>query len=325
MSMQNARLVNEIRVASRLMVRELGFMNATLAATDYSPSAVHTLLEIDNQGAMTAAQLVHLLGLEKSSVSRMLGKLITAGEIEEVASKDDARFKTLQLTPQGQESVSRINQYGSQRVVEALHHLTPSQQHTVAAGLTNWAQALEACRKGTSTPQSDSIDIVSGYQPGMIGRISEMHASYYSSHYNFGYFFESKVAAGLAEFTGRLENSANRIWLAVQQGRIVGSVAIDGEDLGNNEAHLRWFILDDACRGLGIGRRLLSEAMAFCDSQAFAAVQLWTFSGLNAARRLYESFGFRLTKEWQGEQWGSEMLEQQFTRPQRHPESEKAR
>lgn len=26
--------------------------------------------------------------------------------------------------------------------------------------------------------------------------------------------------------------------------RLVGSVAIDGEDLGNNEAHLRWFILD---------------------------------------------------------------------------------
>ena len=48
-SMQNASLINEIRVASRLMVRELGFMNATLAATDYSPSAVHTLLEIESQ------------------------------------------------------------------------------------------------------------------------------------------------------------------------------------------------------------------------------------------------------------------------------------
>ena len=43
MNMQNATLVSEIRVASRLMVRELGFMNTTLAATDYSPSAVHTL------------------------------------------------------------------------------------------------------------------------------------------------------------------------------------------------------------------------------------------------------------------------------------------
>jgi ribosomal protein S18 acetylase RimI-like enzyme/DNA-binding MarR family transcriptional regulator len=312
--MHNASLVNDIRVASRLMVRELGFMNTTLAATHYSPSAVHTLLEIEKQGAMTAAQLVQMLGLEKSSVSRMLSKLIGAGEIQEVVSTGDARFKQLQLTAQGAESVARINRYGNMRVVEALRHLSVAQQHAAASGLSTWAHALETCRNGTHPSQSDATEIIAGYRPGTIGRISEMHASYYSRHYNFGYFFESKVAAGLAEFVGRLDAPSNGIWLAVQRGRIVGSVAIDGEDLGNNEAHLRWFILDDECRGAGIGRQLLSEAMSFCDKQGFAAVQLWTFSGLNAARRLYESFGFRLTKEWQGEQWGSEMLEQQFTR-----------
>ncbi|MCS6067743.1 GNAT family N-acetyltransferase [Klebsiella variicola subsp. variicola] len=90
----------------------------------------------------------------------------------------------------------------------------------------------------------------------------------------------------------------------MREGKIVGSLAIDGEDLGQQEAHLRWFILDDTCRGTGIGRRLISEAMAFCDSRQFSAVQLWTFKGLDAARKLYESFGFTLTREWQGEQWG---------------------
>ncbi len=39
-------LVDDIRAASRLMVRELGFMDTTVAATDYPPSAVHTILEI---------------------------------------------------------------------------------------------------------------------------------------------------------------------------------------------------------------------------------------------------------------------------------------
>uniref|UniRef100_UPI00387904A6 GNAT family N-acetyltransferase n=1 Tax=Klebsiella quasipneumoniae TaxID=1463165 RepID=UPI00387904A6 len=105
------------------------------------------------------------------------------------------------------------------------------------------------------------------------------------------------------------------MWLAMREGKIVGSVAIDGEDLGQQQAHLRWFILDDSCRGSGIGRRLLSEAMAFCDSRQFSAVQLWTFKGLDAARKLYESFGFTLTREWQGDQWGKVMTEQQFTRP----------
>jgi predicted transcriptional regulator len=81
-SLINQSLITEIRRSSRLMVRELGFMNSTLAATDYSPSAVHTLLEISH-GAMTAAQLVQILGLEKSSVSRMLSRLLAAGELQE--------------------------------------------------------------------------------------------------------------------------------------------------------------------------------------------------------------------------------------------------
>jgi len=312
--MIDSAIINDIRVSSRLMVRELGFMNTTLAATDYSPSAVHTLVEIDAHGALTAAQLVQILGLEKSSVSRMVSKLIAAGELQETPSAQDGRVKQLQLTEQGRESVARINQYGAMRVVEALEQLNPSQQQSVARGLAAYAHALEACRNGARVSEASPFEIVTGYHPGMIGRISEMHGSYYAKHYDFGHFFEGKVASGLAEFCTRLDRPCNQIWLVKHHGRIVGSVAIDGEDLGNNEAHLRWFILDDDCRGSGMGRRLLSEAMDFCDRQRFAATQLWTFSGLDAARRLYESFGFTLAREWQGDQWGREMLEQQFMR-----------
>ena len=96
--------------------------------------------------------------------------------------------------------------------------------------------------------------------------------------------------------------------------RIVGSIAIDGQDLGNNQAHLRWFILDDGCRGSGIGRQLVAQALAFCDLRGFDATQLWTFQGLDAARKLYESFGFALVWEDTDEQWGSAVVEQQFTR-----------
>ncbi|MCL2899919.1 bifunctional helix-turn-helix transcriptional regulator/GNAT family N-acetyltransferase [Brenneria tiliae] len=312
--MPNRSLIEEIRSASRLMVRELGFMNATLAATDYSPSAVHSLLEIENQSAMTAAQLVRCLGLEKSSVSRMLSRLLAEGELLEVQSGNDARVKQLKLTEKGVQTVSRINDYGAMRVIKALENLDDEQQQTVAHGLTAYARALERCHNLENTTPQKTIDIVTGYLPGMIGKIAEMHGTYYAKNYNFGHFFEGKVACGVAEFAGRLHEPCNQIWLAVNNGKIVGSVAIDGQDLGNNEGHLRWFILDDSCRGTGMGRKLLSEAMAFCDKRGFDAVQLWTFSGLNAARRLYESFGFELFKEWQGDQWGMTMTEQQFTR-----------
>ena len=169
----------------------------------------------------------------------------------------------------------------------------------------------EAFRPGASNP----ITIHAGYQPGMIGRITEMHAAFYARHAGFGQFFESQVATGVAEFAGRLNQTGNHVWLALLNDRIVGSVAIDGQDLGNNHAHLRWFILDDGCRGSGVGRQLLAEAVAYCDRLGFAATRLWTFKGLDAARKLYESVGFQLVREEAGEQWGSTVTEQQFIRP----------
>jgi DNA-binding MarR family transcriptional regulator/GNAT superfamily N-acetyltransferase len=306
-------LVEEIRAASRTMVRELGFMRATLAATGYSPSGVHALLEIETAGTLTAAQLVQALGLDKSSVSRMVGKLIKAGELEERAD-DDGRVKLLQLTEQGARTVAEIHDYGQAQVNTAMQNLNPSQQQIVTRGLTAYARALKECRTGEDEAPRALVELSAGYRPGLIGRVAEMHADFYSRHSGFGPIFERQVACGVAEFVGRLGQPCNNIWVATINDRIVGSIAIDGQDLGNNEAHLRWFILEDGCRGAGVGRQLLGEAVAFCDRFGFDVIQLWTFKGLDAARRLYEAFGFDLTKKEQGSQWGTVVTEQQFTR-----------
>lgn len=48
--------------------------------------------------------------------------------------------------------------------------------------------------------------------------------------------------------------------------------------LGGGIAHLRRFIVDDGIRGAGVGRKLLSAALAFGDAGGYAQTQLWTFS-----------------------------------------------
>ena len=60
-----------------------------------------------------------------------------------------------------------------------------------------------------------------------------MHMAYYAPFTGCGQRFESVVAAGLASFCDRLHHPNNQIWLAIQDQQIVGSIAIDGEDLGN--------------------------------------------------------------------------------------------
>lgn len=309
--------VDAIRDASRRLVRELGFMNTTLAGTELPPSAVHALLTIEARGALTSGELAEELLLEKSSVSRMIRKLIDAGELIEKASPEDGRAKLLSLTRKGRSTLAGINSFATQQVDAALDHLSVAARRTVRDGLAFYAGALKASRVGGAMggPQRSSpVVITTGYRPGVIGRIVEMHACYYGATVGFGSFFESQVAVGLAEFSGRLNHPRNQLWIALRDDEIVGAVAIDGEDLGGDIAHLRWFIVRDGLRGQGIGRSLMAEVTAFCDRQRFAEIQLWTFQGLDAARRLYEDHGFSLAEEKRGRQWGSEVIEQRFVR-----------
>jgi GNAT superfamily N-acetyltransferase len=159
--------------------------------------------------------------------------------------------------------------------------------------------------------------IAQGYRPGLLGRCTEMHALFYARHTGFGSFFESQVASGMAEFLQRLDNRRNAVWSLLHDGRIVGTIAIDGEDLKRDAGHLRWFIVDDSQRGNGAGKRLLAEALAFCDRIGFPEVELWTFAGLDAARHLYEKAGFRLDEERPGRRWGAWVMEQRFIRRRR--------
>lgn len=151
-----------------------------------------------------------------------------------------------------------------------------------------------------------------GYVPGCIGDIASLHGRFYAQHWGFGVFFERRVAQELADFAQSLPDDNKALWLCVENGRSLASLAIDGNP-HYRAAHLRWFIVDDALRGTGIGRELMSRAMRFVDAR-FDETYLNTFKGLDAARHLYESFGFTLTHEEAGTQWGSPVTEQQFRR-----------
>jgi GNAT superfamily N-acetyltransferase len=157
-----------------------------------------------------------------------------------------------------------------------------------------------------------STNVIAGYVPGAIGRVAEMHANYYAKAWDFGLYFEAKVASELSDFLRRFDPARDGFWTAVRDGRVEGSIAIDAAKTGTEGAHLRWFILSDALRGAGVGNRLMQQAIDHCRQRGYARVYLWTFAGLEAARHLYEKSGFRLAEQIEGEQWGKQVLEQRF-------------
>jgi len=153
---------------------------------------------------------------------------------------------------------------------------------------------------------------VIGYTPGVIGRVAELHAKYYAAHWNFGHFFEAKVATELASFITSYNKSIDRIWSLTTDGNIEGSITIDGTSESKNIAHLHWFIISDKLRGKGAGNYLMEQAVSFCKEVGFKKAYLWTFQGLAPAGHLYEKFGFKLVEEQPGEQWGTTVTEQRF-------------
>jgi len=156
------------------------------------------------------------------------------------------------------------------------------------------------------------VEIIKGYIPGAIGRVAELHGTYYHEHWGFGLFFEAKVATEVSEFLGRYNERRDGFWSAVMEGRTEGFVVIDGISAPEKGAHLRWFILSDTWRGRGIGHRLINTAVGFCREMAYRKVYLWTFEGLHAARHLYETAGFTLNEQRRGTQWGREVNEQRW-------------
>lgn len=305
--------IADIRSASRGLVRELGFLNHTIANSELTPSAVHALVEIGRREKLSAKELSEILILEKSTISRMISGLLNKGELEQSRSSSDARNKNISLSPKGRKTLAKINEFAELQVSAALGPVDSHSRMTVLAGLQKYAQALRRIRLPNDREGLPGrLTIEKGYYSGIIGRIAEMHAGYYSDFVGFGAAFESTVASGVAEFVNRLENHRNALWSVQSGGRVLGSIAIDGEDLGPGKAHLRWFILEGEARGTGLGQKLIKKAVAFSEKAGFEEIHLWTFKGLDAARSLYEKNGFVLVDEYPGSQWGEEVMEQWF-------------
>jgi putative acetyltransferase len=111
--------------------------------------------------------------------------------------------------------------------------------------------------------------------------------------------FQSYVERAIREELGRVEEyyfarEGQCFWVAGDD-RIIGMAGIErhAQDAGE----LRRMAVEKAHRRKGIGRELLTAAEAFCRESGYRRVVLSTSELQLAARRLYESSGYRLVRE----------------------------
>jgi ribosomal protein S18 acetylase RimI-like enzyme len=147
-----------------------------------------------------------------------------------------------------------------------------------------------------------AIEIRRDLHPGDLGEIVRQHGCLYVSEGGLDPQFEVHVAAAVAKAArdGWPERGAVRI--VERDGEFAGSLALTDE--GEGIAALRWFLLDPALRGQGLGRRLVSEVVAEAESQGFEMLGLETLGILTVAAAIYRDHGFRVVSERMGPPWG---------------------
>jgi len=158
---------------------------------------------------------------------------------------------------------------------------------------------------------SESVTLT-GYYPGVVGKIIQLHAVYYHENWGFDVSFETQEGLELCEFVRAFEEGRDGFWIARIREEFAGSIAIDGRDAESEGARLRWLIVEPRYHGRGIGKILVEEAVQFCRNASYGRVVLWTFEGLDTARHIYEKEGFRLARERRHDHWGRHISEQMF-------------
>ena len=146
-------------------------------------------------------------------------------------------------------------------------------------------------------------------RPGDLGYIAHLHGQLYARECGYGLAFEGYVLASLHEFAVRYDPAKDAVWICEHGDRMVGFLV----GVHRVEAvQLRYFIFQPDYRGLGLGKELMREFLAFMHEKQYRRAYLLTTREQTAAVALYTRFGFQLVEEENAVAFDQEILEQRY-------------
>ena len=117
---------------------------ATAGFPSVSASEARALIELLAARGIAQGQLAALLGLEKSTVSRLAAGLERKGWLRRGRDEENQRYVRLYLTPEGGAIAAQVWQAWQSRQARILAGLSPEERVGLAAGLRGLVRGLAA-------------------------------------------------------------------------------------------------------------------------------------------------------------------------------------
>ena len=296
-----------VRRFNRFYTQRIGVLRRRMYRSPLSLAEVRVLYELAHRDAPTAAELARDLDLDTGYLSRILQGFERAGWIRRTRAEDDARAAHLALTASGRRAFAPLDRESHDQVAQMLAPLSERDADAVVDGMA----VIERALAPTPSLQPEPV-VLRPHRPGDVGWVIERHGALYAREYDWDETFEALVAQIGAKFLRNFDARLERCWIAERGGERVGSVFVVKRS--PRVAQLRLLLVEPAARGLGIGKRLVDECISFARGAGYRRMVLWTNGGLDAARGIYESRGFRLTREERHRSFGHDLVGQTFER-----------
>lgn len=292
--------IRAIRQFNRFITRKVGALQEGLLHSSYSLAEVRVMFELAHRNDLTAAQLTKELGIDAGYLSRILGKFDQRGFINKIRSETDGRKMILQLTEKGMDAYAPLNQRSNEEIAEMLAEIPDADQQRLLEAMQTVERLL------TSDFKYAEPFMLRSHFPGDMGWIIYKHGVLYSREYGWDERFEAAVSQIAADFINNYNPEKEHCWIAEMGGDNVGSIVLAQEN--ENTARIRLLIVDPKARGMGVGSRLVEEAVRFAKRKGYQRIVLWTNHVLKEARHIYRSKGFQLVFEEEHNNFGPTLI-----------------
>lgn len=288
-----------IRQFNRFYTREIGVLDGNLLQSGFSLAEARILYELGQASEIAATEIGEKLNLDRGYLSRMLRAFQKKRLISRKTDTTDRRRAHLSLTEKGRTTFAQLDRRSSLAAKGMIANLPPAAVDVLLGAMETIQNVL------AKTPAAPDY-ILRRDRVGDLGLIASRQGLIYQQEYGWDKTYEALVAKILSEFVGRNDAVNERAWIAESHGAILGSVYLMKED--TETARLRLLYVEPQARGLGLGKKLVSECTAFARAAGYKRIVLWTQSTLTAARKLYVNEGYALMKQEPHHSFGKDLV-----------------
>jgi DNA-binding MarR family transcriptional regulator/N-acetylglutamate synthase-like GNAT family acetyltransferase len=288
--------VGQVRSFNRLVTQRVGALNDHYLSRDRSLGEARLLWEIGSDGS-DARQLRARLDLDSGYLSRLLRSLEAARLVSVQPSKDDKRVRTVRLTRAGLAERELLERRSDELARSFLEPLSDSRRARLVTAMAEVERLL--------TGALVEVRAIDPAHPDAQICIREYFVEL-GRRFETGFDPALSIPAELHE----LRPPAGVFLVATLRSEPVGCGGLKFH--GDEPTELKRMWVADSVRGLGIGRRLLTELESCAVAAGTRVLRLETNQTLTEAISLYRSAGYREVDAFNDEPYAHHWFEKEL-------------